>query len=239
MRPFQEWTVLPHDRLLQLDENILTVAGDIHMPVGDFPRRMTIVRLADRRLVIYSAIALDEAEMAAIERFGEPAYLIVPSDLHRLDAKIWKHRYPGLFVVAPKGAREKVERVVHVDATSVDFGDPNVEFVEIAGTDAHEAALVVHMPSGTTLIVNDIIANMPDRKGFAGWLLHLVGFTGPGPRIPRIVRKRELRDPSALRSQLERWAGISALRRVIVSHGAFIETSPGRALRRLATSLSH
>jgi hypothetical protein len=237
MRPFQQWTVLPHDRLLQLDHNIITVTGDIHMPLGDFPRRMTIVRLADRRLVIYSAIALDEAEMQAIERFGEPAYLVVPSDLHRLDAKIWKDRYPGLCVVAPKGAREKVERVVHVDATSVDFGDRSVEFVEIAGTDGREAALVVRTPNGTTLIVNDIIANMPERKGFGGWLLHLVGFTGRGPHIPRIVRQRKVRDKSALRTQLDRWAGLSALRRIIVSHGSFIEKSPARALRKLAASL--
>ena len=37
------------------------------MPMGHLKRRMTIVRLADRRLVVYSAIALDEDEMARIE----------------------------------------------------------------------------------------------------------------------------------------------------------------------------
>jgi hypothetical protein len=224
--------------LTQLDDDIFTVTGDIHMPIGDFPRRMTIVRLADRRLVVYSAIALDEDEMQAIERLGRPAFLVVPGDLHRMDAKIWKDRYPDLYVVAPAGAWEKVEQVVHVDATSVDFGDPRVALVEILGTEAHEAALVVRTVSGTTLIVNDIIANMPDGKGFAGWLLRLIGFTGPGPRIPSIVRKREVRDKSALREQLERWAGLSELRRIVVSHGAPIERDPDRALRSLAASLA-
>jgi hypothetical protein len=238
MRPFQQWTVLPHDRLTQLDENIITVTGEIHMPVGEFPRRMTIVRLVSGRLVIYSAIALDEDEMKSIERFGEPAYLIVPGDLHRLDAKIWKDRYPAMYVIAPRGAREKVERIVHVDAVGVDFGDPNVSFVEIPGTEGHEAALVVHGRNGTTLIVNDIIANMPNRKGLRGWLLKLVGFTGPSPRIPAIVQKKTVRDKSALRAQLERWAGITALRRVVVSHGTPIERSPATVLRRLATSLA-
>jgi hypothetical protein len=238
MRPFQQWTVLPHDRLTQVDENIVTVTGEIHMPVGEFPRRMTIVRLASGLLVIYSAIALDENEMRTIERFGEPAFLIVPGDLHRLDAKIWKDRYPAMCVVAPCGARDKVERVVHVDATNVDFGDPNVCFVEIPGTGGHEAALIVQTQNGTTLIVNDIIANMPNRKGFGGWLLKLVGFTGPGPRIPTIVEKKNVRDKSALRTQLERWAGLATLRRIIVSHGSTIERSPANVLRRLATSLS-
>jgi hypothetical protein len=236
-RALQEWTVLPHGHLTQLDDNILTVTGDLHMPVGDFPRRMTVVRLRDRRLVIYSAIALDEIEMRAIERFGLPAFLVVPGDLHRMDAKIWKDRYPDLWVVAPTGARAKVEKVVHVDATSVDFGDPNVSLVEVPGTGGHEAALIVKTRMGTNLIVNDIIANMPDRRGFGGWLLRLVGFTGNGPRVPRIVKRKIVDDASAVRSQLERWASLTPLRRIIVSHGTPIEREPQRALRRIATSL--
>jgi len=207
------------------------------MPIGNFPRRMSIVRLADGRLVIYSAIALGENQMQRIEKFGKPAFLIVPGDLHRLDAKIWKDRYPGLYVVAPAGARAKVEKVVHVDATQVDFGDPQVCFVEVPGTGRHEAALIVQTSSGTTLIVNDIIANMPDRKGFGGWFLHLVGFTGAGPRVPRIVQKKIVRDKSAMRLQLESWAAMSPLNRVIVSHGAPIERDPQQTLRGLAASL--
>jgi hypothetical protein len=39
------------------------------------------------------AIALDEGEMATLEAYGRPTYLIVPSDKHRLDAKIWKIRW--------------------------------------------------------------------------------------------------------------------------------------------------
>ena len=46
-KPFQQWTVLPHGKLVQIDENILTVAGEIHMPLMDLPRRMTVVRLID------------------------------------------------------------------------------------------------------------------------------------------------------------------------------------------------
>src|SRR4030095_16861678 len=114
-QPFKEWTVLPHGRLSQIDDNILTVVGKIHMPLMDLPRRMTLVRLAASRLVVFSAIALDEDEMATLEAHGYPAYLIVPSDKHRLDARIWKDRYPQMQVVAPRGAREKVAETVPVD----------------------------------------------------------------------------------------------------------------------------
>ena len=99
-RAFREWKVLPHGKLTQIDENILTVVGEIHMPLMDLPRRMTVVRLSDSRLVVFSAIALDDDEMRQLEEFGRPAFLVVPSDKHRLDAKIWKDRYPSMQVVA-------------------------------------------------------------------------------------------------------------------------------------------
>lgn len=89
-QPFRDWKVLPHGKLSQVDDNILTVVGEIEMPLMNLPRRMTVVRLNDSRLVVFSAIALAEHEMAALEAFGRPAYLIVPSDKHRLDARSGK-----------------------------------------------------------------------------------------------------------------------------------------------------
>ena len=96
-KPLERWEVLPHGKLTEVDENILTVTGEIHMPMK-FPRRMTVVRLRDSNLVVFSAIALDEDEMHALEAYGQPAYLVVPNDHHRLDAKIWKQRYPNMQV---------------------------------------------------------------------------------------------------------------------------------------------
>jgi len=201
-------------------------------------RRMTIVRLQDSRLVIFSAIALDEAEMRALEDFGEPAFLIVPNDIHRMDAKIWKDRYRALRVVAPAGVRKQVDEVVPVDETTVDFGDPQVHFVTVPGTEQHEAALVVKTWSGTTLVVNDLIWNLDDRPGFGGRLFRIMGFTGHEPRIPTVVELREIKDKHALRGQLERWARIQDLNRIIVSHGKIVTRDPAGVLDRLAGSLA-
>lgn len=237
-KPFTEWTVLPHGKLSRLDDNLLSVTGELHMPVGDFPRRMTVVRLHDGRLVVYSAIALDEAEMQALESFGEPAFLVVPNDIHRMDAKIWKNRYPAARVVAPAGVRRQVEEVVPVDDTNPNFGDPQVKFVTVPGTEEHEAALVVRTWSGTTLIVNDLIWNLDDRPGFGGWLFRVLGFTGLEPRIPTIVELREIKDKDALRGQLERWARIPGLNRIIVSHGKIVTHDAPGVLDRLAQTLA-
>jgi hypothetical protein len=55
------------------------------MPLMNLPRCMTVVRLSDSRLVVSSAIALDEKEMCALDA--------LPNDTHRLDAKVWRECY--------------------------------------------------------------------------------------------------------------------------------------------------
>ncbi len=236
-QPFSEWKVLPHGKLTAIEDNMLTVVGEIPMAVGDMERRMTVVRLRDGRLVVFSAVALDEEEMRALEEFGAPAFLIVPNDPHRLDSKIWKDRYPAMRVITPKGAREKVEKAVPVDATSADFNDPDVALVIVPGTGEHEAALEVRGTNGATLVLNDVVGNMRKTSGFGGWLLRLMGFAGNKPHVPLPIKATMIKDKTALAVQLRRWAELPALKRVLVSHGSMIEDDPRGALRELALSL--
>ena len=236
-KPLQQWKVLPHGKLKQIDDNILTVTGDIHMPLMDLPRRMTVVRLIDSRLVVFSAIALGEDEMRELEAFGRPAYLIVPSDKHRLDAKIWKDRYPQMRVVAPEGAQAGVSKLVPVDTVAPRFDDPSVQFVTVPGTRGHDSALVVRSKSGTTLVLNDIVGNIRNASGFGGWLLHIAGFAGREAQIPKVVKMAMIKDTNALRAQLLEWAEIESLKCILVSHGSPIEDNPRQVLRDLAGSL--
>jgi hypothetical protein len=236
-KAFKQWKVLPHGKLEHLDNNILTVVGDIRMPLMHLPRRMTVVRLKDARLLVFSAIALDEDEMAALEALGRPAYLIVPSDKHRLDAKIWKDRYPEMRVVAPEGSRAKVQEVVPVDTVTPRFDDPNVRFVTVPGTRNREAALVVNTKKGTTLVLNDVVGNIRNSAGIGGWLLRRFGFAGKKAQIPGVVKMAMIKDKEALRAQLLEWAQIKSLKRILVSHGSPIEDNPRQVLRDLASSL--
>ncbi|MDB5472644.1 MAG: hypothetical protein JWR84_4204 [Caulobacter sp.] len=235
---FKTWTVLPHGQLTPLTDDILTVLGEIPMPVGDFPRRMTVVRLHDRRLVIFSAVALDEPQMQALEAFGTPTFLIVPNAIHRLDACTFKQRYPAIQVIAPRGALLKVEEVVPVDATEADFADPHVRLIEVGGTQSNEFAIEVTRPDGSTLILNDLVANIHGEHGFTGWLLRLMKFAGDEPHIPGPVQKKLVEDKAALVSQLMAWSHLPNLQRIVVSHGDVIEDDPPEALRRLAASLA-
>jgi len=233
----EHWKVRPHGKLQQVNDDILAVVGEIKMPLTTFPRRMTVVRLRDGRLVIFSAVALDEAEMARIEAFGRPAFLVVPNDHHRLDARMWKDRYPDLLVVGPKGSREKIEEEVPVDSTEPDFGDPDVAFVTVPGTDDREGALEVSGADGLTLILNDIVGNVRGEHGLGGWMLRKMGFAGDEPHVPGPVKFNMVEDKAALRAQLLRWAERDSLRRILVSHGEEIGDDPRGRLRALAAEL--
>jgi hypothetical protein len=235
---YQQWKVQPHGKLSEIDDGILTVEGEIRMPLGSFPRRMTVIRLSDSRLVVWSAIALDAKEMATLQVFGRPAFLIVPNDHHRLDAKAWKDRFPRLQVAAPQGSRAKVEEVVAVDTTAPDFGDRNVRFATVAGTRDREAALVVSTSNGTTLVLNDVVGNIRSASGIGGWLLGLAGFAGKSARIPRVVKLNLIKDANRLRAQLLRWAEMESLKRILVSHGEPAVANPRQTLRDLAGSLA-
>jgi hypothetical protein len=224
--------------MTRIEDNILTVTGTLKMPMGEVERRMTIVRLHDDRLVVYSAIALDEEEMTQLETFGMPTYLIVPNDIHRMDAKIWKKRYPSIIVIAPAGARAKVEQVVPVQASEADFGDETVRLVTVPGTGGREAALVIDNVSGTTLVLNDIIFNTANRPGIRGWLFKKLGMTGDQPHIPPAIKLRQVKDEKLLRAQLERWAELPRLKRVLVSHGEIVANAPAQVLRRIAQELA-
>ena len=237
-RIHEHWTVLPHGPVTAVDDGILTATGQIHMPLVELQRRMTVVRLKDGGTVIYSAIALDEPGMARIEALGNPRFLIVPGDAHRLDAKIFKQRYPALTVIAPEGAAKHVAEAVAVDATHADFGDPDVGLNPVPGTAGHEAALWVRRASGETLILNDLISNLRRKDGFEGWLLHIMGFGGEKPEIPTVTRLMMIESKAKLRRQLLAWADHAQLRRILVSHGDPIETDPGGTLRDLAARLA-
>jgi hypothetical protein len=233
----REWKVLPHGPVETAGERIVTVEGDIPMPLGKFPRRMTVVGLSRGRSAIFSAIPLNEPEMLRIEEVGKPAFLIVPNGHHRLDAAAWKTRYPRLKVLCPPGAKDKVGEAVPVDSTQDILNDKNVDFVIVDGTGEAEAALMVRREDGATLIVNDVIANVRHPRGLGAKVMaRLIGFGVKRPQVPRVVRRAMVEDEGKLARQLRSWSEIADLRQIIPSHGEILDR-PAARLRRLAEDL--
>jgi hypothetical protein len=223
---FTEWTVLPHDPIEKLTENFWCVQGV--MPDGKTTRKMSVIRMRDGSLLFHNAIALKEDAMQELEAFGKPAYIVVPGAFHRQDARIWKDRYPSAKVVAPAGAKKKVDAVAKVELDYRDAPrDDTVKLEYFDGCKEKEGYVEVHSETGTTLVINDVVCNLPKVGGLLGFFMAPTGQAS----VPRISRWMIVKERSAVGEHLDRLAGIPDLRRLVLSHGDNIVQNPNEALR--------
>jgi hypothetical protein len=230
-KTFTTWTVLPHDPIEKLADNLWRVSGTLNQ--GKLQRQMVLARLADGRVVIHNAIALREEDMKQIEAWGTPSVLFVPNAFHRQDAAIWKQRYPGLTVVTPAGARKRVAQVVPVDAITEEApSDESVRLAPVEGVPG-EGVLEVRSAGETSLVFCDAVLNMPRRTGLMGFALAPTGQVS----VPRVMRWIGVKDKRAFAGHLERLAGTGGLRRVLFGHGDSITDDAPAALRRVVTQL--
>ncbi len=229
--------MLPHGPIEQLAENLWSVEGSLKGM--SLKRVMTIARCEDGSLVIHGAIAMDDARMKELESLGEPAYLVVPSQHHRLDAPAYKARYPALRVFAPRGGRKAIEGVVAVDGAYQDFPGDNVVTLEtLNGMKEREGAMVVRSPDGTTVVLNDAVFNMDTKKDVLGYLFTTIMGSAPGPRVSRLAKLALVSEQAALRTDLERFAETPDLVRMIVAHEKVAHGEEARAaLKQAATYL--
>lgn len=212
-----DWLIGPYSPPELLEENLLRVEASI--PKMTLRRVMTVARRKDGQVVIHNAVCLRDEDMERIEALGEPGFLVVPNGYHRLNANAMLLRYPKMKVVCPKGARAKVQEVVRVDLTYDEFPeDDSVSLLHLHGAGDKEGAMVVRSEAGTTVVLNDVLFNMPHQTGFAGWIFRHVTQSSGGPRVSRIARWFIVKDKGVLREELLRLAQEPNLRRIIVSH---------------------
>ncbi len=240
-KPDTTWKVLPHDPPTQLADNLWRVEGDV--PGMQLRRQMIVARLANGDLALHSAIALDDAGMAWLERLGRPAWLVVPNGWHRIDAPRFKARYPDLRVICPADGRKMVERMVAVDGTYDDFApapdDDSVRFEHFGAKKRMEGAMWVRSADGITVVLCDSLFNLPHQRGFF-WFVYgrLLGSTG-GPRVTLIGRMMMMLGGGGkqYRAWLERAAQTEGLVRLVPGHGDVVTDDVAGVLRGVAATL--
>lgn len=235
----RDWVVQPHGLVERIDEGLVTVAGEIVMPLGRFPRRMTVVALTSGGTAIWSAMPLNEMAMREIEALGDPKFLVVPGISHRLDLAAWKTRYPAAKVLSPPGAYDAVKEAVPIDFTDDPFADPRLSYEVVPGAGEKEAALVVRRGGAVTLVLNDLIANIRNPRGLGAKIMaRLFRFGVHRPQMPRRVRRVLVEEAAALGDAFRRWSELPGLARVIVSHGDVITERPREVLARVSQELA-
>ena len=233
----QPWNTLPHGELEPLSEHVFRVEAPL-VKGPPIVRVMTVARLRSGSLVVHSAIALSEPAMEKLEALGPVATIIVPNHWHRLDAARYARRYPEAKVYCPPGSRKKIEKLVRVDGTYADVprGD-RVRFEVLDGVGELEGAMIVDEDEETTLVLTDVLFNMPHQRGVSGFVLRRLTQSSGGPRISRLIRLAMIKDKAALRAHLERLAALPRLARIVVAHHEVIDHEPAKVLREVAATL--
>ena len=235
----------PLNRLKPLAENVWTVDGPVvdmsymglfHLP---FPTRMTVIRLADRRLVLHSPTALTDELVSEIWELGEVAYLISPNRIHYVFLNQWSEAFPKAQVWAAPGMRDQQPEVkidhLFEDEGFPDWGDEIESFV-IHGSYMTEVEFF-HRPS-RTLVLTDLIENFEEER-VEGTALKLAmrcgGVMAPAGSLPRDLRltfagKHRAGLQTAVSAMIER-----APERVVIAHGRGFD---GNATGRLQQSFN-
>jgi hypothetical protein len=223
-------TIYPHGPPVALAANLFQVTGTLKVPV---PRNMTIVRNDREELVVYSAIAMHEEGMRALEALGRPTVMVIPHRRHQMDAPFYKARYPKLRVLAPDPARV---RGVSVDGGLKELEAFGIDAYVLPGNSYEDVVMDIDLGDGRALLVCESLGNV----SMSGWmkpLFRLLGPPGGGFGVARAVRLREIPDRPKLRTWLEAQAKRTDLRALLFGHGAPMTSQIPAALQRASTQI--
>ena len=232
MKSSRPWIVQPHRPIAKLEENLWTVDGDIRVPGGFvFVRKMALIKLDDGRIALHSPVPLGESDMGEIERWGEPAFCIVPNRFHRLDTPAFRMRYPAIKVVCPGAVRRRVEEVVAVDG-GYELLPRELQWHALATT-GDEAVFASRNGGRATLIFGDALFNLPHRGGAFGLMLRAIGSSG-GPRVTPLTKLAVVADRRRLATQFRELAATQGLVRLVPGHGENITADAPAVLSAVA-----
>ncbi|MBA2321886.1 MAG: hypothetical protein H0V89_12120 [Deltaproteobacteria bacterium] len=214
-----DWKVHPHRPLVQVLPGLWSLTGSL--PTLPLPRNMVLWRLGDGRIVVHSAVCVDDARLSEIQALGPLAFLLVPNQGHRQDAPAWKSRFPDIVVISPRNARAKVQEVIPVEAHCEDVLPPlGVACLVPPGfKEGYELVYDVPVDGGRALVINDVLANGEKFPGFKGMMLGLFGVPGGGFGRARIVNLSFGKNRGAFRPFVEQLAARTDLVAMTVSHG--------------------
>jgi hypothetical protein len=188
---------------------------------GRLPTCSTVIRLADRSLLVYSPVDLDDASAAAIAALGEVAHLVAPSLLHHLFAEAAARRWPKAMVHAAPGVQRKQPGLRIDRELPGDGWGPSVEAELVGGTPKLNEVVLFHRPSGT-LVCADLFFHVTHPENLRTRLVLALAGTGGG----RLAQSREwsfmCKDRTAARASVDRILGWP-IARVAVCHGSTME----------------
>jgi hypothetical protein len=218
-----------------IDDGIwLAEGGNVSFYGFPYPTRSVIVRLEDRRLWIWSPIALTPQLRSEVDELGAVAHLVSPNKLHHLYLQDWEAAFPEARLWGPQSTTKKRPDLAFQPALG-DESPPEwagaIDQAWFCGSPLLDEIEFFHKPSATAMIA-DMSQNFSERFLHNHWswwqrpLARLAGMTegtGYGPLELRLTTL----DRSQARAALEKMLAWQA-RRVVMAHGVW-QRDNGRA----------
>ena len=190
---------------------------------------MTVMRSADRALMLHSPVELDADLLTLLGQLGEVRWLIGPSKAHHLFLAAYQDAFPSALLCGAPGLPEKRKdlRFDHVLGADPPPGWPDDVAMELVeGAPFMNEIAFLHRPS-RTLVLTDLVFNVERGLENQARIFHrLVGATDRfGPH--RLIRLG-IRDRKAARRSLDRILAWD-FDAVVMSHGSVVR-SGGHAM---------
>jgi hypothetical protein len=215
----------------QLTDNLWSVARPLRFLGVETGTRMTVVRLESGELFVHSPGAAEGDAKAFIDELGPVRAVVAPSLFHHLWAGEWKAAYPDALLCACPGLERKRadlpwDRVLGDEPEDAWRGE--IDQASFAARTMENEVVFCHRAS-RTLICCDAVFNLATHPSRLTRLVaHLLGARQPGATWLEHIM---IRQRAAAREQIDRMLAWD-FDRIVLSHGAMIETGGHEVLRR-------
>ena len=218
--------------LSQFAEGVWTAQTPVSIVGMKLSSSMTVLRLKDNKLLLYSPIEMTPECKEAVDSLGQVTHLYAPNLFHHMFVKSWADEYPDAKVHAPAGLEKKqpnlrMERL-HNSEPEPDFSEVVEEF-PIKGFRLIETALL-YRPTKTVLVA-DLVHNVGRPEG--GWTKFYTKTMGFYDRVAlsRMIRWTAFSDKKAAKRSIEHLLS-QDFDSLIVGHGTPLESDAKEILRQ-------
>ena len=209
----------PSGRLVECADGVWLASDPVRIVGMPLTSTMTVLRLGDGGLLVYSPVGLTAERRAAVEAVGRVAHLYAPNLFHHRWIGDWAAAFPSARVHAPAGLAKK-RRDLRIDRIHGAAPEPAfsglVDELPIAGFRLRETALL-YRPAGA-LVVADLAHNVgrPTHLWSAVYT-RMMGFHDR-VALSRVIRWTGFDDRRAARSSIDQILA-QPFDRLIVGHG--------------------
>ncbi|MEM7599960.1 MAG: hypothetical protein AAF357_00935 [Verrucomicrobiota bacterium] len=198
-------------------------------------RNVTVFRLSSGKLVIHSTAPFSDTDVTALQSFGEPGWLLEATNFHDTFAHRGAAVFPDLPYFVPEGFSPSGRlSTLSLEEAPVEW-EGELEVVKIEGMPKINEHVFFH-PSSKTLVVADLIFNIPDSAG--SFTLGFLGFISgikEHPGNSRIFRMA-IADRDAFVKSLQQILALD-FEQIVVGHGDPINTNAKETLTRIFREL--